>query len=486
MMKFNISNNQNRVLLEISENDNNSNYTSNIEDALSQAKQDIKLLDETIESIKALKPDCDKIDYALAASSGALCGILDIFLIGKPDESPLGEITDKWFADKTTGFATFCGWKPVKEAKLENAISFLESKFKIPYDQTRLGEAAKSVFGLDTDTSRHHFESLAHNPSILGLFFSILDQFTNESHFVIDGQLISLIEADKQFKLKGSNFVSKLFCGIINWFGHLTSDMSGSYKSAAKGNRGMGIPSPLWTWVNDIIVIKRKLGIPESEFDKSMNQMAIDVFKEGFDIRFQTAQTIPVLINELIVRVFYAVRRMCHYYSNTPKEYRSIKQMWQLCKPFGNPTISRMLTVAHGTFCLVDVADATIRSFVAGGGNFNPIEFFLRLNLAGVGRLTISLYGETKREYSYRKAQKEAEFAQKTKIILENYIDGLNILKELYDDQEYLSFIDDLNKSKYITAFIKTGKIANLRGVPQDKILNNKESIDNYFSTNKK
>ena len=35
--------------------------------------------------------------------------------------------------------------------------------------------------------------------------------------------------------------------------GHLVSDMTGS--SGSKG-RGMGIPSPLWCWTNDIITIK--------------------------------------------------------------------------------------------------------------------------------------------------------------------------------------------------------------------------------------
>ena len=469
------------ILLEINDKDNSFDYTTNINSAISQAELDIITIDETIESIKSLKPDCDKTDYALAASSGALCGIIDIFLVGKPGESPLGDITDKWFAKRTIGFAKMLGWQPEGEGKLENAIAWLEKKFKIPYDQTSLGDAAKSVFGLNTDASQHHFESLAHNPSILGLFFSILDQFTNSSHFVIDGQLIHLVDADGKFKLHGSNFLSKLFCGIYNWFGHLISDMSGSHGSAYKGSRGMGIPSPLWTWINDIIVIKRKLGIPVSEFDKSMNQMAVDVFKEGFDMRFQTTQGIPVLLNELLVRLLYTIRRLFLYYSKTSKDCRTIKDMWQSCKPFGNPTISRMLTVAHGTFCLVDIGDATIRGFVSGGGNFNPVEFFLRLNIAGVGRFTISLYGEFKREINYHKAEKEALLLNKEKTILENYINALNLLKEIYDDKEYLSLIDDLRNNEYIQAFIKSSEIAMKRGVPPKEILKTKSDIDKYF-----
>lgn len=483
-MNFNVTSDEgkNKILLEINEDKNRLDTTSGIDIALEQAKLDIRLLDETIESVKTIKQNCDKIDYALAASSGALCGILDMFFVGKPGETPLGNITDKWFADRTEDFAKKGGWKPKGEAKLENAIKWLEEKFKIPYDQTGIGEAAKEVFGFNTDPSKHHLESLGHNPSILGLFFSILDQFTNRSHFVIDGQLISLVEADDKFKLRGSNIISKLYCGFCNWFGHLISDMSGAYNSAKKGKRGMGIPSPLWTWINDIIVIKRKLGISESEFDKSMNQIAVDLFKEGYDFRYQSTQVIPVLINELIVRFFYSIRRLLKYYNYTSKGNCLLNDMWYACKPFGNPTITRMLMVAHGTFCLVDIADATARGFATGVGTFNPVEFFLRLNLVGIGRLTLSLYGEVKCDLKYHKTQKEAQLVQDKKAILKDYIEGLKILKALYEDEEYLSFIDDLSNNEYIVAFIKSSDLATLRGVPDSQILKTKEDIDKYFN----
>lgn len=470
------------ILFEINEENKRFDYTSSIHSAINQAELEMETINETIESISSLRPNCDTTDYALAASSGVLCGVIDVFLVGKPGESPLGNITDKWFADRTVGFAKMLGWNPRGEAKVENAINWLEDKFDVPYDQTSLGDAAKKVFGLNTDASSHHFESLAHNPSILGLFFSILDQFTNSSHFVIDGRLIHLVEAKNKFKLEGRSFLSKLFCGIFNWLGHLISDVSGSYGSVCKGNRGMGIPSPLWTWINDIIVIKRKLGISESDFDRSMNKFAVDIFNEGFDMRFQTAQGIPVLLNELLVRILYTIRRMFLYYSNTSKGCRTIKDMWASCKPFGNPTISRMLTVAHSTFCLVDIGDATIRGFVSGGGNLNPVEFFLRVNLVGVGRFTISLFGEAKREFNYHKTEKEALLLKNEKSILENYIEGLNILKEIYDDKEYISFVDDLSNNEYILAFVKSATLAKKRGVPDSKVLKTKPEIDDYFN----
>ena len=468
------------IYLDLSIDADGFGFSTSIDDALTQAEAELVVLNETIDSIKDLKPSCDKLDYILAVCSGALCGVIDIFLVGKPGESLLGDITDQWFAARIMGFAKLCHPDKKSFDSLEAALRFLEKKFKVPYDQTGLGDAGRMVFGLNA--KNHHFKSLAHNPSLLGLFFSILDQFTNTSHFVTDGQLISLQQADEKWELQGGNIPSKLFCGFVNWFGHLISDVSGSRSSAKAGNRGMGIPSPLWTWTNDIIAIKEKLGLSVTDTDKAMNELALNIFEQGYDTRFQTAQAIPVFINELLVRLMYAIRRLFKYFTETPKTEQTFKLMWKNCEPFSNTTVKRMLTVAHGTFCLVDAGDAVGRAFVNGSGNFNAVEFILRLNIVGVGRFAISLYGETKRAISYGHAKREVDFASKEIIVVENYIEGLKILSEKYDDVGLLTFIDDFKKSSvYIEAFGKSAEFAELRNVPGNRILKSKADIDRYF-----
>lgn len=468
------------ILLNLSVEDGGFDFSTSIADAMAKAETELVVLNETVDSIKGLKPDCDKLDYILATSSGALCGIIDIFLVGKPGESPLGNITDKWFVARTIDFAKLCDPEKKNFDSLDSALRFLEKKFKVPYDQTGLGDAGKTIF--DLTAKNHHFKSLAHNPSLLGLFFSILDQFSNTSHFVTDGQLVSLQQADEKWELRGGNIPSKLFCGFANWIGHLISDVSGSSSSAAKGNRGTGLPSPLWTWTNDIIAIKAKLGLSVTETDKAMNELALNIFEKGYDIRFQTAQAIPVFLNELLVRLIYAIRRLFRYFSEIPKTERSFALMWKKCEPFSNATVKRMLSVAHGTFCLVDVGDAVSRSLIAGGGTFNAVEFVLRLNVVGVGRFAISLYGETRRAISYNHAKKEFDFASKKTVIVSNYIEGLKILAHQYDDHHLLMFISDFEKSDaYIEAFGKSVTLAEVRNVPVNRILKSKPDIDKYF-----
>ena len=130
------------------------------------------------------------------------------------------------------------------------------SKFKEPRDTSKRDAEKDSKVTFWLKCKSIFFKSLGHNPTILGLFFSILNQFTNTSSFVSEGELITLNNSDGKFELEGHNVPSKLFCGFVNWLGHLVSDVSGASSSTG---RGMGIPSPIWSWTNDVIAIKLEI-----------------------------------------------------------------------------------------------------------------------------------------------------------------------------------------------------------------------------------
>lgn len=71
------------IFLDLSIEDDGFGFSTSINDALVRAESELVVLNETVDSIKGLKPDCDKLDYILAASSGALCGVIDIFISGQ-------------------------------------------------------------------------------------------------------------------------------------------------------------------------------------------------------------------------------------------------------------------------------------------------------------------------------------------------------------------------------------------------------------------
>ena len=63
-----------------------------------------------------------------------------------------------------------------------------------------------------------------------------------------------------------------------------------------------------------------------------------------------------------------------------------------------------------------------------------------------------------------------------------NYISGLTMLSEAYDDKELLSFVADLKESGlYKESFEKSVLLAKKRNVPEDETIKSKAEIDAYF-----
>ena len=293
-------------------------------------KEAEKLLNENMsENIDLLKSadKCDKYDYLTAVGCGAIGGMIDVFLVGSPKDSKLLKWTDTQVDKTVKEFAKISGWNP-KDGQKDNvasAIGFLEKKFKVNYDQ-RYNSDVNDLF--DMNTRNHHLMSLAHSPDVIGLFFSILNQFTSTATFVADGKLITI--ATDTYELQGGNFISKIFCGIANWFGHIMSDIAGS--SGSRGSAGRGA--------------------------------AVRAFQEGYDFRFGLTTAIPVVITNLSIRLIWAFRRHFQY-------GREVKECIPTMK---HADLRIMLLLGNGTLCAIDGMDAAIRS----GGNI--LVFFTRLN----------------------------------------------------------------------------------------------------------
>ena len=79
---------------------------------------------------------------------------------------------------------------------------------------------------------------------IIGLFFCILNQFTHEAHFSEKGKVVPIYSSPQG--LQGTDFLSKVFCGFVNWICHIMSDFNGSSGAKRKGNAGAGIVLPFY------------------------------------------------------------------------------------------------------------------------------------------------------------------------------------------------------------------------------------------------
>jgi hypothetical protein len=340
-------------------------------EALMSVSQRIALEKRIKEDFSLKNAQCDKYDYMIAGTCGVIGGLIDVFFVGLPGQGELTKLTDSFTDNAVQRFAKFNGWNGAKEGKdpTASAIGFLEKNFKVNYDHRHGGDVDR-LFNMST--KNHHIKNLAHSPDLVGLFFSILDQFNSTAHFVDDGRIISV--DTKNFELKGTNFVSKFFSGFVNWLGHLFSDVAGS--SGAAG-RGSGIPIPFYSLLQFVNV--GEFGQHKQTFAK----ISVQVFEQGYDFRHGMALAIPVLVSELLTRITWVIKQRFYH-----------KQLWTECIPSANnPELRRMLLVAHGSLCLIDTTDAALRS------NGNMIQFMLRSNLIAWTRFSMLALKELKAFY---------------------------------------------------------------------------------------
>ena len=334
---------------------------------------------------------CDKYDYMIAASCGVLAGMADAFFVGAPGQSVLQGSIDqgadglvKKAAQTFFRFDQRTAGKPRKMPEsLEQCISYLEQAFPVPYDARYakdLNVGENTLAGMRP--GNHHLLSLAHSPDAIGLIFSIIDQFTNMASFADHGQMIRVepIKTSKAIPyLQGTNTVSRLFCGFVNWIGHLISDLVGSSSTRKPGktNRGTGIGMPFYE-----LFLLCDFGDIDG---RTISEIAVSVFEQGYDVRFAAAMAVPVVLNDLFIRMIWALKS--HFYG---------KKKWKDCIPNKKHDDLRvMLLVGNGTLCVVDGLDAFIRS------GSNPVAFVCRLNLIAWGKLTLMALKELVIRYKY-------------------------------------------------------------------------------------
>lgn len=327
----------------------------------------------------------DGLDYSVAVASGIVCGLMDSFFVGEFDfvnAKKWSHKTANQFIDK---FAKKHGFKAKNgsKGKLKNKVAFLENMFESPTDSVWEGR------GKGISAKTHHLDDWSHHPTLAGWCCSILTQFTAVGYFTNSNGEGMWFDADKS-RLVGGNFVEKICAGTINWFGHLVSDLAGSNQTAGKG---MGLPGPILSLAREFAQLP---GIQNTKLPKLIG----DAFsKEKFDFRSEMAvarelgrQTIPVVINEVFVRLFYFVRRLVQQWRTNG--FKGIE--WRKTMPFNNRTIVRMMTVATGTFTAVDLADAAIRGGIKSGGEPAAFlaGFILHVNFVGLGRFAIAVFSD--------------------------------------------------------------------------------------------
>ena len=306
------------------------------------------------------------------------------------------------------------GFTPVsgKKGTYEEAVAFMNKHFP---------KTDGSLWGVEENHIRiktHHLDDFCHHPTLVGLICSILVQFTGKANYYNSaGEIFSCpVEVNDYGEFVGKNPIAKMFSGIINWFiqasktiqnreGHLMSDMAGSKNSA--GN-GMGIPGTIMSTLKELSALP---GIRETDFPEKLrrayqngignqkSQINLGAFNSlfdgassKFDSRTERAvghelkrQSVPVILNEMIVRAFYFIRHFIKEMEE--KKDVSLVDMKKLFA-INNRTLARMFTISSGVLCVLDMGEAAFQAMLKSKGNSNEFSknFVLKVNFVGMGR----------------------------------------------------------------------------------------------------
>ena len=152
----------------------------------------------------------DGIDYSVAVASGVLTGLLDVFFVGELDLKECNE----WGSDKVNEFIKkVAGEDGDGPEALERAIKKLENKSKpfFPSDPN-LNDFGGGL--------QHHLRDFAHHPTLVGLLFSILTQFTKKCYGT-DTLGNFIVKDVKDLTRIGETIPQKLTYATVYWFFHL-------------------------------------------------------------------------------------------------------------------------------------------------------------------------------------------------------------------------------------------------------------------------
>lgn len=344
----------------------------------------------------------DKLDYTVAVASGVLCGLIDAVFVGEFSI----ENAQNWSNEKINEFVMKTAKKHGYSGNdLSGAVKSLEDKFGAPSD------SVTSALG---GGKQHHLRDFAHHPTLVGLTFSLLTQFTSRAYGTDTyGRFMTVAITNKKFI--GESVPQKILYGVGFWLLHLVSDMAGSNKTAGAG---AGLPGPILSLAKELsaLPIFKNITINDLNISKLLSKLyngtlfaerddagrIIQETVKPFDLRMEAGiahevgkQALPVILNECIVRGFYFARRLSwEMRDKQAKSFDDLKKVdWKKTVPFNNRTIVRMMTIASGTFTAIDMAGAAIQGAAKSGGNAALFakEFLLNVNFVGVGRFVIAV-----------------------------------------------------------------------------------------------
>ena len=156
------------------------------------------------------------------------------------------------------------------------------------------------------------------------------------------------------------------------------------------------MPSPLHDIFEQFSFGKIKYN--DSKETLNIAQMSEKMFENGYDFRSFMAQSLPVILNEVLVRCYW-VARQHFYYGKSWSDSLPSKDS----RDFDN-----MIFTATATFSAIDITDAVIKGGAEAAAG-NPLKLLLTINYPGLVDLGFRSIRKIRNDLNHVKELEENE-----------------------------------------------------------------------------
>ncbi len=351
-------------------------------------------------------PENELLYYGIALASGLLTGLLSNHISSKTiDEAKAavsGEKKDlKALRRVIVTAAKLCG---CKDKDFKKAVNFLLTNKSI-----------SAIRHMPVELENAEFGELSGQPTVAGLVFSILTQYSGMYYYLDKSGEIKTHKVSRGF-VRGKDDDEKMALAVMYWFFYVCAGYMTMGKEAFEE---LAIPDGLKKVVTRIShgLIENKM-IPgnykeaEMEFESWLAAMqelsrSADADKEVFTVLKNkmgsiSNQLFPVLINEGLVRGSYTLCKLANEIENS--DIKSMEDIFAIdlkeIVPYDNRIVSNMCLIASSTFVAANIGPAVVKIVIAKLKKKDAAEavdnLVTVLNIAGIGRVVIAFADNSK------------------------------------------------------------------------------------------
>ena len=341
--------------------------------------------------------ESEKIYYSLSLASGLLTGMLCTLHLSEEQIQALDTAKEKNWKPFIIRIANIAGYK---KSDYKGAARFL------------VNHAVKIVE--KSEKTKEALTVLSEHPSLTGLVFCVISQFSKEAISITDNGVIKKQKLPKYYVI-GDTTYEKIVCAFFYWLFSLgiseaiskrrvldemavSANLLKKIKEFAGSSLFKNIPADYTEaeekfsqWLEKAITCAelKEQGEQKNPFFAIMH-VALNLAEES----------LPVVINNGIIFSIYALIRLCNEIK--VKEVSSFEQLNEIpiasLLPSDNRVFSRMILIGSASFVGANIAGAAIKAIKgkkADGRGFAS-AFLAELNIVGIGQFLFACHEDRK------------------------------------------------------------------------------------------